>query len=33
MLRLRRPFTDDDVADVTKLAMVGLSQQTNDSAA
>ena len=26
MLRLRRPFTDDDVADVVRLASCGLVQ-------
>ena len=26
MLRLRRPFTDDDVADVVRLALCGLVQ-------
>ena len=27
MLRLRRPFTDDDVIDVVRLATAGLIQQ------
>lgn len=26
MLRMRRPFTDDDVADVVRLALCGLVQ-------
>jgi hypothetical protein len=33
MLRMRGHFGDSDVADVAKLAMAGLVQQTADSAA
>ena len=33
MLRMRRRFTDGDVADVAQLALCGLVQQTADSAA
>jgi hypothetical protein len=33
MLRMRGRFTDDDVADVTRLAMAGLVQQAADTAA
>jgi hypothetical protein len=33
MLKLRHRFTDDDVAEVTALALAGLVQQTADTAA
>jgi hypothetical protein len=33
MLKLRHRFTDDDVAEVTALALCGLVQQTADTAA
>ena len=32
MLRMRGRFTDDDVADVAKLALAGLVQQSADTA-